>query len=59
MMSCKRATEQMSQKLDAPLSLIEKMSLGAHLMMCGKCSRCQKQLEQLHRVCQKRSESGS
>lgn len=56
MMSCKRATEQISVGLDRPLTFSEKLSLKVHFMMCGNCSRCQKQLQQLHRVCQQRSD---
>jgi hypothetical protein len=56
MMSCKRATEQISVGLDRPLTFSERLTLKVHLMMCDKCARCQKQLQQLHRVCQKRTD---
>lgn len=59
MMSCLRATERMSRSLDRKLSMADRVQLKLHLIMCGKCARCQQQLELLHRVCQKRSENSS
>ena len=54
MNSCFKATEQMSQGLDRPLTRMEKVQLKLHLMMCKNCSRCSEQLSQLHRIAQKR-----
>lgn len=49
-MACKRATELMSQKIDRPLSLTERVSLRTHLMMCRYCRRCEQQLQMLSRI---------
>ncbi|NVK02352.1 MAG: zf-HC2 domain-containing protein [Oceanospirillaceae bacterium] len=59
MMSCIRATERMSLALDKPLSASDRVQLKLHLMMCDKCVLCNQQLQQLHKVCQKRSETSA
>ena len=50
MMMCKQATRLMSRRLDAPLSLRERFSLGVHLSMCGACRHCDRQFALLHRA---------
>lgn len=54
MMSCIKATEQISQQLDRALSITERVQLKTHLLMCSKCSRCADQLAQLHRIASQR-----
>lgn len=43
MMSCKHATELMSQGLDRPLSRSERLRLRLHLLLCLGCRRTQAQ----------------
>ncbi|MWJ28808.1 zf-HC2 domain-containing protein [Halomonas sp. ZH2S] len=50
MIMCQRATELMSQRLDRPLSWLERVSLRLHLSMCGACSQCNRQFDLLHQV---------
>ncbi len=54
--SCYRATEQMSRALDGPLGTLESMKLKLHLMMCDNCALCQEQLQELHRIAEKRAD---
>ncbi len=50
MLTCKHATELMSQELDRKLSWRERMALRLHLMMCNGCHRYRKQMEFLRRA---------
>ena len=47
MLTCKQASQLISQSLDHPLSLSNRIKLRFHLLICGACSRFKKQLEQL------------
>ncbi|WP_036300464.1 zf-HC2 domain-containing protein [Methylotenera sp. L2L1] len=47
MLTCKQASQLISQSLDRPLSWYELMQLRLHLMMCGACNRFRKQLNLL------------
>jgi len=47
MLTCKQASQLISQSLDHPLSWYELMQLRLHLMMCGACNRFRKQLNVL------------
>ncbi|MDP3210230.1 zf-HC2 domain-containing protein [Methylotenera sp.] len=47
MLTCKQASQLISQSLDHPLSWYELMQLRLHLMMCGACNRFKKQLNVL------------
>jgi len=44
-LSCLRATELIEKKLHFSLSWTEKIQLKAHKMMCGACTRYEKQSE--------------
>jgi predicted anti-sigma-YlaC factor YlaD len=44
MLTCKQASQLISQSLDHRLSWYELMQLRLHLMMCGACNRFKKQL---------------
>lgn len=44
MMNCHEATRQMSESQERPLSMIERMSLKLHLMMCSGCSNFKEQM---------------
>jgi predicted anti-sigma-YlaC factor YlaD len=57
MKSCKKASYLMSKKLDTDLALMDRLSLRMHLMMCSKCSRCNRQMGFLHETCRKRDQS--
>jgi hypothetical protein len=47
MLTCKQASQLISQSLDHPLSLSNRIKLRFHLLLCDACSRFRKQLEQL------------
>lgn len=44
MLTCRQASEMVSQSLDRPLTRRERWSLKAHLLMCAACSRFRRQL---------------
>jgi hypothetical protein len=50
MLNCKEVTQLCSQELDRKLSLLERMSLRTHLMMCTGCSNFRKQMSSIHTV---------
>lgn len=58
MMTCKQASELMSQELDRSLSRYERMALRFHVMMCGGCSNFRKQMDFIRNACRLRSQSG-
>ncbi len=43
LLSCKKATDLINKKSDAPLSLVENIQLKAHKSMCKACSNYEKQ----------------
>ncbi|MBU0752864.1 MAG: zf-HC2 domain-containing protein [Gammaproteobacteria bacterium] len=48
MLSCKDATKLISQGLDRRLSLVERMGLHLHLLICHGCRATEKHLVFLH-----------
>ena len=44
MLNCKNATRLMSESQERPLSIIERMSLKLHMMMCSGCSNFKEQM---------------
>jgi len=44
MLNCRNATRLMSESQERPLSMIERMSLKLHLMMCSGCSNFKEQM---------------
>lgn len=44
MLSCKQASELVSQALDRPLSIRERWSVRFHLLICRACTRFSRQL---------------
>jgi hypothetical protein len=46
--SCKKVSELVSQSLDEPLGVIDRMRLRMHLSMCGNCQNVERQLTSLH-----------
>ena len=47
MLSCKHASQLLSQSLDRRLTLRERVGLRLHLMVCDVCERFGKQLAQI------------
>ena len=47
MLSCKDASRLVSQSLDRPISVRERLALGFHLMFCKFCRRFARQLSQI------------
>jgi hypothetical protein len=52
MMSCRQATQLMSEGQDRPLSLKEKCALKLHKMLCGGCRRFDLHLSHLRKLAQ-------
>lgn len=50
MLNCKEVTELCSQEMERPLGLRERMSLGAHLMMCSGCTNFRRQMSALRKI---------
>ncbi len=54
MLTCKQASQLISQSLDHPLSWSQRMQLRVHLFICDACSRFNRQLHllriALHRI---------
>lgn len=48
MMSCKEVSQLVSESLDHKLTLWQRMQVGMHLLMCGMCARCRKQISFVH-----------
>lgn len=42
--SCRRVSELLSQQQDGPLSLMDRLRLRLHLLLCGNCQNVQQQL---------------
>lgn len=51
MLNCKQAAQLISQELDRPLGISERLALGFHLMMCAGCRNFEKQMSFLRRAC--------
>lgn len=47
MLTCKQASQLVSQSLDRPLSWSERVQLRFHLFICKACNRFKQQLNQL------------
>ncbi len=50
MMNCKQATALLSQQMDRPLTLRERMSLRFHTMMCSGCRNFDDQMHDLRHI---------
>ncbi len=53
MLTCKGASQLMSQSFDRRLGLMERAGLRVHLVICKSCQIAYKQLDFLHRFCQR------
>ena len=47
MYSCRRVAELLSQRLDEPLALGDRIRLRMHLSMCASCQNIEQQLDSL------------
>lgn len=56
-MNCKQATQLMSEKLDRPLRIKEKISLAVHKIMCIGCRRFSLQMDKLRTVSKRYTKS--
>lgn len=50
MITCKQASQMISQSLDKPLSRAERLQLKLHLFICNACTRFNRQLHLLSNV---------
>lgn len=50
MLNCKQNTELLSQALERPITLGEKISMRLHLLMCRGCRNFDKQLHFIHKA---------
>ena len=48
--SCQKAAELISQSLDEPLDMVDKLRLRMHLSMCGNCRNVEEQLKLIHKM---------
>lgn len=53
MLSCKQASQLVSQSFDRPISARERLALAFHLMICKFCRRFNRQLTQISSVIHK------
>ncbi|PPC94875.1 MAG: hypothetical protein CTY33_03020 [Methylotenera sp.] len=47
MLTCKQVSQLISQSLDRPLTLTNRIQLKVHLVMCDACTRFKKQMQLL------------
>jgi hypothetical protein len=59
MLSCKQATELMSQEQDRPLSLAERVGLRLHVLICAGCANYRRQMAVLRAACRRFSDGGA
>lgn len=53
MLSCKQATELMSQEQDRALSLAERVGLRLHVWICTGCTNYRRQMDVLRAACRR------
>jgi hypothetical protein len=53
MLSCKEATELMSQEQDRPLTLAERLALRLHVLICSACNNYRRQMNVLRAACRR------
>ena len=59
MLSCKQATELMSQEKDRPLSLGERIGLRLHVWICAGCGTYRRQMDVLRAACRRFGNGGT
>lgn len=50
MLNCREATRLLSESLDRPLTLNERMMLKLHLMMCSGCRNFDQQMGSIRQI---------
>lgn len=58
MMSCKEAAQLMSQDLDRKLSLVERLGLQLHLVICQGCRATERHFAFLHAAARRVGDRG-
>ncbi len=58
MLSCKQATELMSQEQDRRLTLVERIGLRLHVMICSACASYRAQMAFLRQACRRLGSGG-
>ncbi|MDP2821879.1 MAG: zf-HC2 domain-containing protein [Sulfuritalea sp.] len=53
MLSCKQASELMSQEQDRPLTVAERVGLRLHVWMCAGCNNYRRQMDVLRVACRR------
>lgn len=48
--TCREVHQLMSERMDRQLSLVERMRVGSHLMVCTACTRFKDQMSLLRRA---------
>ncbi len=59
MLSCKQATELMSQEQDRELSLAERIGLRLHVLICVACSNYRRHMGILRQACRRFGSGGT
>lgn len=59
MLSCKQATELMSQEQDRRLGLAERLALRLHLWICAGCANYRRQMAVLRVACRRFRDGGT
>ncbi|MBI5898589.1 MAG: zf-HC2 domain-containing protein [Rhodocyclales bacterium] len=59
MLSCKQATELMSQEQDRRLGLTERIGLRLHVLICDACSNYRRQMAFLRQACRRFGSGGA
>ena len=59
MLSCKQATELMSQEQDRVLSLGERLGLRMHVWICTGCNNYRRQMGVLRAACRRFGSGGT
>ncbi|MGE0387006.1 MAG: zf-HC2 domain-containing protein [Gammaproteobacteria bacterium] len=58
MLTCEQASRLVSERLDRPLGIAERLALGTHVMLCAQCRRFGRQMHML-RAAARRFGAGS
>ena len=59
MLSCKQATELMSQEQDRTLSLSERIGLRLHVWICAGCNNYRRHMNVLRDACRRFGSGGT
>ncbi|HZW87358.1 MAG TPA: zf-HC2 domain-containing protein [Gallionella sp.] len=51
MLSCKQASELLSQAMERDMTLRERFLLRVHLLICDSCKNFSRQIEVMHLAC--------